>query len=116
MGCHRATAVDKSLLHSKSPVRPSAPVVPRWNKGVVEGRTYKNVSVGLELTPAAGLDFGVPAERQPRYSSLACYDYCGWRMEVVLRARSHGFLYRCLGVSPGNPTLNRRLLAEGRER
>jgi TonB family protein len=30
---------------------------PRWDKGVVEGRTYKNASVGVELTPPPGLEF-----------------------------------------------------------
>jgi hypothetical protein len=33
---------------------------PRWDKGVVEGRTYKNASVGLEITPPPGLAFGDP--------------------------------------------------------
>jgi hypothetical protein len=42
-------------------VRSKAPaVVPRWDKGLVEGRTYKNASVGLELTPAPGLELGTP--------------------------------------------------------
>jgi hypothetical protein len=36
------------------------PAGPQWDKGVVEGRTYKNASVGLEITPAAGLEFGSP--------------------------------------------------------
>jgi len=31
-----------------------------WEKGMVEGRTYKNASVGLELTPAPALEFGAP--------------------------------------------------------
>jgi hypothetical protein len=34
--------------------------IPRWDKGVVEGRTYKNASVGLEITPPPGLAFGDP--------------------------------------------------------
>ena len=41
------------------PSKPTA-VVPQWDKGVVEGRTYKNASVGLELTPAPGFEFGTP--------------------------------------------------------
>lgn len=40
-------------------VRPSGPA-PRWEKGVVNGGTYKNGSIGLELTPPAGLEFGTP--------------------------------------------------------
>lgn len=35
-------------------------VGPRWDKGVVDGGTYKNASVGLEITPATGLEFGPP--------------------------------------------------------
>jgi hypothetical protein len=35
-------------------------VGPRWDKGAVEGRLYKNGSVGLEITPAVGLEFGGP--------------------------------------------------------
>lgn len=35
-------------------------VGPRWDKGVVEGGTYKNTSVGLEIIPATGLEFGTP--------------------------------------------------------
>lgn len=33
---------------------------PRWDKGVVEGRTYKNASIGLVLTLAPALEFGSP--------------------------------------------------------
>lgn len=40
-----------------------AAVGPRWDKGVVEGGTYKNASVGLEITPATGLEFGSPELR-----------------------------------------------------
>jgi len=34
--------------------------VPQWDKGEVEGRTYRNASVGIELTPPPGLEFGSP--------------------------------------------------------
>jgi hypothetical protein len=46
----------------KFAVAPSATPAsgPQWDKGVVEGRTYKNASVGLELTPAPALEFGTP--------------------------------------------------------
>lgn len=38
---------------------PSGPA-PHWDKGDVVGRTYKNASVGIELTPPTTLEFGVP--------------------------------------------------------
>ena len=34
--------------------------VPQMDKGIVEGKTYKNPSVGLELTPSPGLEFEPP--------------------------------------------------------
>lgn len=40
-------------------LRPSGPA-PRWNKGEVDGQTYKNTSVGIELTPPPGLELGAP--------------------------------------------------------
>jgi hypothetical protein len=54
-----ATALPQDRVTVVVPSKPSG-VIPRWDKGVVEGRTYKNVSVGLELTPAPGLEFGTP--------------------------------------------------------
>jgi TonB family protein len=38
---------------------PSGPA-PHWDKGEVVGRTYKNASVGIELTPPTTLQFGDP--------------------------------------------------------
>jgi hypothetical protein len=54
-----ATALPQGRVTVVVPSKPSG-VIPRWDKGVVEGRTYKNVSAGLELTPAPGLEFGTP--------------------------------------------------------
>ncbi|MGA7795475.1 MAG: hypothetical protein WCA19_20745 [Candidatus Acidiferrales bacterium] len=41
------------------PSKPSSPV-PRMEKGLVDGRTYKNSSIGVELRVAEGLTFGTP--------------------------------------------------------
>jgi hypothetical protein len=41
------------------PAKPSLPV-PRLDKGVVEGNTYKNASIGLELTADPKLKFSRP--------------------------------------------------------
>jgi TonB family protein len=41
---------------------PSGPV-PHWDKGEVVGRTYKNASVGIELTPPTTLEFSSPELR-----------------------------------------------------
>jgi len=45
--------------------KPSVPA-PRFEKGTIEGRTYKNASVGLEFTPAAKLKLGTPELRAGR--------------------------------------------------
>jgi hypothetical protein len=50
---------------SQSPTKPSSKIPLRLlrvplDKGVVEGGTYKNDSVGLELTPASSLKLGTP--------------------------------------------------------
>lgn len=39
--------------------QPSGPA-PRWDKGEVVGRTYKNASVGIEFTPPTSLELGDP--------------------------------------------------------
>jgi hypothetical protein len=39
--------------------RPALPV-PRLDKGSIEGKTYRNASIGLELTPDPKLKFGAP--------------------------------------------------------
>jgi hypothetical protein len=41
------------------PSKPSLPV-PRMEKGLADGRTYKNSSIGVELRVAEGLTFGTP--------------------------------------------------------
>ena len=42
-------------------VVPSTPAAgPQWDKGVVEDGTYKNASIGLELTPPSALELGTP--------------------------------------------------------
>jgi TonB family protein len=51
-----------AISQDRSPeivMRPSGPV-PHWDKGEVVGRTYKNASVGIELTPPTTLEFGAP--------------------------------------------------------
>jgi hypothetical protein len=51
-----ATSQDRK---HETVLRPYEPV-PRWDKGEVEGRTYKNASAGIEVTPPLGLEFGSP--------------------------------------------------------
>jgi len=44
---------DSALLASSASV-----AALQWAKGFIEGRTYKNPSLGIEFTPAPGLEFG----------------------------------------------------------
>ena len=50
-----ASAMSQNHLPSTPP-----PAGPRWETGSVEGRTYKNSSIGIELIPAPELQFGAP--------------------------------------------------------
>jgi hypothetical protein len=43
---------------AQTPTRPPSRIP--LNSGVVQGNTYRNNSLGLELTPARGLQFGTP--------------------------------------------------------
>lgn len=54
-----ATSQDRS---PETAMRPSE-LVPNWDKGEVVGGTYKNTSVGIELTPPTTLEFGAPELR-----------------------------------------------------
>lgn len=49
------TQASASTLNSQP-----SPLAPHWDKGIVEGRTYKNPTVGIEFTPAPQLQFGPP--------------------------------------------------------
>lgn len=58
--------------HTTLVVVPSKPsgitsktAVPQMEKGSVEGRTYKNASIGMELTVPDGLEFGKPELKGP---------------------------------------------------
>ncbi len=44
---------------SSHPAKPSL-AVPQMDKGIVEGKTYKNPSIGLEFSPAPELELGTP--------------------------------------------------------
>lgn len=61
-----AVVILAMLAWSQEPaVAPEKPAlsVPRFDKGTVDGKTYKNASVGLELTPAPMLELGTPGLR-----------------------------------------------------
>ena len=48
-----------ALSQDRPPHQPS-PTGPRWESGAVEGRTYKNSTIGVELIPAPELQLGQP--------------------------------------------------------
>jgi hypothetical protein len=54
------TAVAISQYHKPEAASGQHEPVPHWDKGNVDGRTYRNASVGLELTPPPGLEFNAP--------------------------------------------------------
>jgi len=60
----------------------------RFEKGEIEGRTYKNASVGLELTPAAKLKLGTPELKVGRNTGFGSFvTVAAWGEEKLLSAR-----------------------------
>lgn len=60
---------------------------PQWDEGEVVGRTYKNPSVGIELTPPATLQLGDP-ELKGRQAALDGCDLRGGRVQAGSAANS----------------------------
>jgi hypothetical protein len=60
VSCTLFASAQTVIVRSKpAPSKPPIPV-PRMEVGLVNGRTYKNSSIGVELTAADGLAFGAP--------------------------------------------------------
>ena len=61
--------------------------VPQMEKGSVEGRTYKNASIGLELTVADGLEFQAPELKGTPGTLPLLVTVTAWRQEGLLSPR-----------------------------
>jgi len=61
--------------------------VPQMEKGSVEGRTYKNASIGLELTVADGLEFQTPELKGTTGTLPLLVTVTAWRQEGLLSPR-----------------------------
>lgn len=84
-----AAAVSQG--HATKAIPPAPPValaIPRFETGLVEGRTYKNASLGLELTVPPDFEFGIPELRDTPG---------GVPLLVTVGAR---------GIEPGSPVWN----------
>lgn len=57
--CFAIIAWPQERITKVVPRTDSLPIL-KMEKGKVEGRTYRNPSIGLEFTPPAGLTFGTP--------------------------------------------------------
>ena len=61
--------------------------VPQMEKGSVEGRTYKNASIGLELTVADGLEFQTPELKGTPGTLPLLVTVTAWHQEGLLSPR-----------------------------
>ena len=61
--------------------------VPQMEKGSVDGRTYKNASIGLELTVADGLEFQAPELKGTPGTLPLLVTVTAWRQEGLLSPR-----------------------------
>jgi hypothetical protein len=74
------------------PSKPSTPV-PRMEKGLVYGRTYKNPSIGLELTLAAGLAFETPELKGTPGTVPLLVTVSAWGKQGLFSARNGTIFY-----------------------
>lgn len=72
--------------------KPSLPV-PHWDIGSVEGRTYKNASVGVELTTSPALKFGAPELKGQPGSVPLLVTVAAWGEEKLFAAREGTVFY-----------------------
>lgn len=85
---------DKSVFSispEDNPSKPSLPVL--LDKGSVEGRTYKNVSIRLEFTPAQKLKFTTPEMRTGPDGTPALVTVSAWGKKHVFSPRE-GTIFR----------------------
>src|SRR6516165_2956850 len=79
------------------PLKPSTVTtktpVPQMDKGSVEGRTYKNASIGLELTVADGLEFQAPELKGTPGAVPLLVTVTAWRSEGLLSPRTATAFY-----------------------
>jgi len=85
-----AWSQDRAAVVGRS--KPSLPV-PQWDIGSVEGRTYKNASVGLELTTAPALKLGTPELKGQPGSVPLLVTVAAWGEKNLFSAREGTVFY-----------------------
>src|SRR5260370_16005484 len=86
---------------AQTPARPPSRVP--LNSGVVQGSTYKNDSLGLELTSAPGLKFGTPEMKGPTGTDPQLVTVSAWAEKKWFSVREGTVFYaEALAGSPEN--------------
>jgi hypothetical protein len=67
--------------------------IPQMDKGKVEGRTYRNPSIGLELTPAPELEWGTPEAEGPPGAVSVFVKVEAWGEQKLFSARNGTVFY-----------------------
>lgn len=75
--------------------------IPQMDKGIVEGRTYKNPSIGIEFTLPVGLTFGTPELKgTPGRSLFVTVAALGEKSWIALTRDTETFLADALAYYP----------------
>jgi TonB family protein len=94
--------------------------IPQMDKGKVEGRTYRNPSIGLELTPAPELEWGTPETEGPPGAVPVFVKVDAWGEQKLFSARN-GTVF-CAEALSNLPTEHRsteaymRMLVSGNQK
>jgi len=67
--------------------------IPEMDKGIVEGRTYRNPSVGLEFTPPVGLRLGTPELKGTPGTVPLLVTVAAWGQEKLLPIKDGAIFY-----------------------
>jgi TonB family protein len=77
--------------------------IPQLEKGKIEGRTYRNPSIGLEFTPSVGLAFGTPELNGTPGTVPLMVTVAAWGEQKLLSAKEGVFFYaEALAYYPDN--------------
>lgn len=81
--------------------------IPQMEKGTIDGRTYKNPTIGLEFTPPVGMTFGTPELKGTPGTVPLLATVAAWGERRRLSPREGEIFYAdALGYYPNEQRLN----------
>ncbi len=89
------TVFSQQSLDAQTPKKPPIVIIPlvRLEKGEVVANVYKNVTLGLELTPEQSLKLGDPELKGPQGANPQLVTVAAWGERSSLSARAGTVFY-----------------------